>query len=169
MGTNFNPNTAGMFSLAKHLYLSGWTNWKSRATRREFWLGSLGWAICMLPLSFAFLWSIDWSLLSHAAMQNSDTSRFLMYTPLTWSVYALMMHISFVPIIGSVVRRFHDIGRSGWWCLLLMVGSMIPFFGIIADVPMLVFFCKDSQKETNKWGISPKYGAPLPPVHPPAA
>lgn len=162
MGTDFNPNTAGMFTLAKHLYLSGWTNWKSRATRREYWLGGLGWGICMLPLSCTFAWSLDWS------MFFGCRNAFDMYTPLSWAVYAVIMLITFIPGLGAAVRRLHDIGRSGWWYLLLLVLSMIPFFGIIASITLLVFMCKDSQKEANKWGISPKYGAPVPPL-PPAA
>lgn len=161
METDYNPNTAGMFTLAKHLYLSGWTNWTSRATRREYWLGGLGWTICMLPLSCAFLWSLDWSLLGCRSI-------FAMYTPLSWGIYAVILLIGFIPGIGSAVRRLHDIGRSGWWYPLLTVGGIIPLLGIVASITLLVFLCKDSQKEANKWGISPKYGAPMPPV-PPAA
>lgn len=170
METDYNPNTAGMFTLAKHLYLSGWTNWKSRATRREYWLGSLGWAICMLPLSCAYVWSMDWNLLFDADMHRRCTSAFALHTPLTWGLYTLILLIGFIPGLGSAVRRFHDVGCSGWWYLLLMVLSMIPFIGFFATIALLVFFCKDSQKEANKWGISPKYGAPIPPVPPtPAA
>lgn len=164
METDYNPNTAGMFTLAKHLYLSGWTNWKSRATRREYWLGGLGWGICMLPLSCAFFLSVDWGLLNDA----DSMSIFALYTPLSWGLHALILLIGFIPGIGSAVRRLHDIGRSGWWYPLLTVGSIIPLLGIIASITLLVFMCKDSQKEANKWGISPKYGTPVPPV-PPAA
>ena len=51
--------------------------------------------------------------------------------------------ITFFPTLGAIVRRLHDIGRSGWWVLL-------PIFGEI-------FIFKDSDKKENEYGKSPKY------------
>ena len=48
------------------------------------------------------------------------------------------------------VRRLHDTGKDG---LFIFIG-LIP---IIGGIVLLVFFCKDSAKEINKWGESPKY------------
>ncbi|MDD5870002.1 MAG: DUF805 domain-containing protein [Bacteroidales bacterium] len=51
--------------------------------------------------------------------------------------------ITILPTLGAIVRRLHDIGRSGWWVLL-------PIFGEI-------FIFKDSDKKENEYGKSPKY------------
>ena len=52
------------------------------------------------------------------------------------------------------VRRLHDTGKSGWFILL----GLIPFVG---GIILLIFFCMDSQPETNEYGPSPKYsGSP---------
>lgn len=56
----------------------------------------------------------------------------------------------FVVSLPLGIRRLHDIGKSFWFILI----GLIPIFGQIA---LLVFFCKDSHKECNKWGESPKY------------
>ena len=48
------------------------------------------------------------------------------------------------------IRRLHDIGKNAWFILI----GLIPIVGLII---LLVFFCKDSHKEKNKWGESPKY------------
>ena len=53
-------------------------------------------------------------------------------------VWALLIWALF----GFAVPRSHDIGNSGWYCL-------IPFYGF-----WLIF--KDSQPFTNKWGPDPK-------------
>ena len=51
--------------------------------------------------------------------------------------------ITILPTLGAIVRRLHDIGRSGWWVLLPIVGE--------------IFLFKDSDKKENEYGKSPKY------------
>jgi uncharacterized membrane protein YhaH (DUF805 family) len=53
------------------------------------------------------------------------------------------------PSFAVGVRRFHDIGKSGWNYFV----GLIPFVGVII---LLVWFCKDSQTGENKWGANPK-------------
>jgi len=50
------------------------------------------------------------------------------------------------------VRRLHDIGKTGWLILIFL----IPFGFII----LIIWFATDSQKETNIYGPSEKYGNP---------
>ena len=54
-----------------------------------------------------------------------------------------------LPSFAVGVRRFHDIGKSGWNYFV----GLIPFVGVII---LLVWFCKDSQVGENKWGANPK-------------
>ena len=54
-----------------------------------------------------------------------------------------------LPSFAVGVRRFHDIGKSGWNYFV----GLIPFVGVII---LLVWFCKDSQSGGNKWGANPK-------------
>ena len=55
-----------------------------------------------------------------------------------------------IPSIAVSVRRLHDIGRTGWWFLI----SFIPIAGSII---LLIWHCFDGEKDTNIYGISPKY------------
>lgn len=60
-----------------------------------------------------------------------------------------------IPGLAVVVRRFHDIGKSGWnlaWVLL----SIIPIAGLVVAILFLIWFCRDSQPGENKWGANPK-------------
>ncbi|MDR1925884.1 MAG: DUF805 domain-containing protein [Planctomycetaceae bacterium] len=57
-----------------------------------------------------------------------------------------------LPNLGVCVRRLHDTGRSGWWYLL----CVIPYLGAIGAIVLLVFYCLDSEKGTNKYGPNPK-------------
>ena len=63
---------------------------------------------------------------------------------------SLFLVFVFVVSLPLGIRRLHDKGKSFWFILI----GLIPIFGQIA---LLVFFCKDSHKENNKWGESPKY------------
>jgi len=52
---------------------------------------------------------------------------------------------TFIPDITLVVRRYHDINKSGWSYLKLL----IPFVGLIL---FLIDLCKASIDENNKYG-----------------
>ena len=53
-----------------------------------------------------------------------------------------------LPSLGVAVRRFHDIGMSGWWVLIFI----IPLVGLIA---MIFFFIKPSEGP-NQYGEGPQ-------------
>ena len=55
---------------------------------------------------------------------------------------------SFLPGLAIVVRRLHDVGRSGLWWLLSLTG--------IGAIVILVWMCMDSQPGSNKYGPNPK-------------
>jgi len=62
-----------------------------------------------------------------------------------------------VPSLAVGTRRLHDIGRSGWWQLIVLV----PFAGVIV---LLVFFVLDGQPGPNAYGPDPKSDEPAPVV-----
>jgi len=53
-----------------------------------------------------------------------------------------------IPSVALAVRRFHDIGKSGWWVLIFL----IPIVGFIA---LLYFFTKKGQPGSNQFGPTP--------------
>lgn len=54
-----------------------------------------------------------------------------------------------VPNLALIVRRLHDIGKSGNNILF----GLIPIAGPII---LLVFMCTDSEPGINRWGPNPK-------------
>ena len=64
-------------------------------------------------------------------------------------MYLLYVLAVFIPGLAVTVRRLHDIGKSGWMFLIVL----IP---IIGPIWLLVLFCTDSQQGSNKWGENPK-------------
>lgn len=60
-------------------------------------------------------------------------------------VYSVLM---LIPGLAVVVRRFHDIGKSGWWLL----AGFIPFVGSIL---LLIWFCTPGEISDNQYGPDP--------------
>ena len=54
-----------------------------------------------------------------------------------------------VPTIAVVVRRLHDVGKSGWFYFIVL----IPLVG---SIWLIVLFCTDSTPGTNEYGPNPK-------------
>ena len=67
-------------------------------------------------------------------------------------VYILQILFSLVVVLPSfavVVRRLHDIGKSGWWFLI----TLIPLFGVII---YLIFLLTESEPWEIEYGPMPE-------------
>jgi uncharacterized membrane protein YhaH (DUF805 family) len=64
----------------------------------------------------------------------------------------VMMNGSLVGVIGGLLilsrRRLHDVSRSGWWCVLLLV----PVAGILV---LLVLLVARGERAANAFGTPP--------------
>ena len=58
-----------------------------------------------------------------------------------------------VPSLAVIVRRLHDINKSGWWIFI----SLIPLVG---PIWLLVLMVLDSTPGTNQYGPNPKEAIP---------
>ena len=124
-------------------YYGNMFNFSGRARRKEYWLSYLWVLILVLPASC--LVGIPVGILS--AVVDADLS---WLGGILGSLVGIV--ISF-PMISLTVRRFHDIGKSGWWYLICYLGNLCCGIGSIV---MLIFCCLDSQPGTNQYGPNPK-------------
>ena len=58
---------------------------------------------------------------------------------------------TFIPSLAVTVRRLHDLDKSGWWLLIILV----PFIGAIV---LLVFMCIEGTRGANRFGPDPLAG-----------
>jgi uncharacterized membrane protein YhaH (DUF805 family) len=115
-------------ALEKYAVFSG------RARRSEYWYFVLFNAI------FGFGWGVFAAFFGTLGGANHLTIRILV------QLFALF---TLLPAIAVAVRRLHDTGRSGWWCLL----QLVPLVGTIV---VLVFLVEDGQPGENRYGPNPK-------------
>jgi len=127
-------------------------NFSGRARRTEFWmfvLFNMIFAIAATLLDRLFGTTIggSTSALDYNPYGGSSFGVFSLLG-LGW-IYTIYSLAVLIPGFAVGIRRLHDIGKSGWSCLI----SLIPLVGIFI---LLVWFCKDSQAGENKWGANPK-------------
>lgn len=108
--------------------LKQYADFEGRARRKEYWMFVL----------INFLISTVLSIVD----------RMMGLTMGIGMVYSLFV---LIPGISVGVRRLHDIGKSGWWMLLLL----IPILGWIW---LIVLYATDSQPGDNDFGPNPKDG-----------
>lgn len=109
-----------------------------RSRRKEYWMFGLINFLIYLAL-------IGCMLVSFSARSSSLGIAFLVISCL----YGLA---AIIPGLAVNVRRLHDVGRSGWWLLLVF----IPFGGIV----LLVFHILDGNPGPNAYGPDPKNRPP---------
>ncbi len=116
------------FEYFKLALIDNYAKFDGRSRRSEFWYFTL----------FSIL--ISWALTAVSYLIMG--SELLSYV---WSVAAL------IPSLAVWVRRLHDLGKSGWNFLLVL----IPLVGFIL---LIGWAATDGQEGTNQYGPDPKAG-----------
>ena len=129
------------FGQAIKMGFKNYATFNGRSRRSEFWFFHL------LHFCVSFSISLIYSLI--AVITKDDGSLFTIFNGLI-SLYNLAV---LIPNIALAVRRFHDIGKSGYYVLL----GLIPIVGTII---VMYYSCIDSEVNSNEYGPSPKYNNP---------
>ena len=117
--------------------LGKYVTFQGRASRSEFWYFALFTALVNVVLSMV------------AGVLGN----------LGGVLAGLVMLGLFLPGLAVLVRRLHDVDRSGWWYFLLLV----PLVGFIV---LLIWFCKKGTEGANRFGepVLPALEAPANPA-----
>jgi len=119
-----------------------------RASRGEFWyfvffsifIGFIVW-------SLGNILDITYSMAFDKIYFVKDTDELIkttIYKPINL-LGAIFGLIIFIPFVAIGVRRLHDIGKSGWWYLII-------FIPVIGAFILLFYFLLPSEGRTNRHG-----------------
>lgn len=122
------------FSNSISTCLSKSFNYKGRASRSEFWWFML----------FATIINIGGNILT-TFFQAAGNEESAMAMGLISSVLMILL---IFPSLAVGARRLHDIGRSGWWQLIMIT--------IIGYLVLIFFWVQESQQEDNDFGQIPQ-------------
>lgn len=109
-----------------------YANFSGRARRKELWMFVL----------FNSIFGI-------AAMILDNVTGLAMGNLGYGAIYFIYGLAVFIPGLAVIVRRLHDVGKSGWMYLIFL----IPLVG---SIWLLVLLVTDSKPGENKWGPNPK-------------
>ena len=117
-----------------------YASFEGRATRAEYWYFYLFFILVLIGgvIVGAILGAV-------LAIGDGETA-----AGLAVIVYAIITLGFVCPSISVLVRRLHDIGRSGWWFWI----ALIPCFG---GIVIFIFTLLGSQEHNNKYGPYVRY------------
>jgi len=126
-----------MIEWYKKVVFENYANFKGRARRSEYWYFAL--ANGLISTLLVVIGVIIGSVFGDAL-----TGGIIGYV--LFGLYALA---TLLPGLGVVVRRLHDVGKSGWFYLV----AFIPFIG---GIWILILFCTEGNRGPNQYGPDPK-------------
>lgn len=137
------------FTQAVQSCLSKYATFTGRAPRSEFWWF---WVFTILvDIAAVILGSMFFTGAFNGPVMGGGMHGWYMVAYSNW--LPGLAHLAlFLPSLAVAVRRLHDVGRSGWWLLIMFV----PLFGILV---LLFWWVQPSEPRTNAHG-----GAPLLPA-----
>ena len=111
--------------------LRNYAGFGGRARRQEYWMFVL--VSCCISLG---LTGIDFVI---NLITDSSISIFQ-------GIYGLAV---FIPSLAVTIRRLHDIGKSGWFYLVILIPIAGPIW-------LLVLLCTEGNNYQNEYGFDPK-------------
>ncbi len=128
-------------------FFKKYADFKGRSRRKEYWLAMAANYIITFLLSIIYYISFVPYVMNVSQGYVAAPPAIGIIAIMLLSIYSLAI---LIPSIAIVVRRLHDIGKSGWFYFI----SLIPCG--IGPIIMLVFMCTDSQPGVNQYGPNPK-------------
>jgi uncharacterized membrane protein YhaH (DUF805 family) len=118
-----------------------YADFSGRASRAEYWL-----FVLFFIIIYAACIAIDYAVFG-AGQSGIPVLALLAYL------------IHFIPGLAVLVRRLHDVDRSGWWLLI----SLVP---VIGGIWLLVLLCSEGTYGPNEYGANPNvpYATEPPPL-----
>ena len=109
--------------------INNYIGFNDRASRSEYWFWYL----------FSFIISIFTTIIDGYLFGWEVTDP-------TWVSFFVGVSL-WLPWLGVIVRRLHDVGRSGWWFLIS--------FTIIGIIPLFIWACMEGDANPNEYGEVP--------------
>ena len=143
-----------------HILKTQFSDFNTRASRRAYWtfilITFLMRIVCVLiDIGLETLFEIPPMLLVNLQEVGINAYKKL---PLELaqirSGYLTLLYnlLLVIPLIAIMVRRLHDVGRSGW----LILGCFVPYVGVFAMVYIFICLVLQGEEGENQYGEDPQ-------------
>jgi uncharacterized membrane protein YhaH (DUF805 family) len=116
-----------------------------RSRRMEYWLYQLMWLVVLVAIVLIC------EALGFGKPEGSDDIH-----PVGLLLMGIWIVVNIIPSFAVTVRRWHDLGQSGWFVLLFGVLCAIPLVGLIPALGNVIWFLMPGVADENRWGPNPK-------------
>ena len=128
------------FSNAVKAYFLKWNDFRTRSSRSEYWWATIFVVLASYPVGGAIGGLIGFTF----ALAGFSESAILI------ALLIAMLPVQLFIITAStclVIRRLHDVDRSGWWYLII--------FTIVGTIPLFIWYCTKGTEGDNRFGKDP--------------
>lgn len=115
------------FTQSVTLFYNNYTNFGGRSSRSAYWW----WIIAVSAIAFTIGFCEG---LTGAYDYDNDYG----------AISTLFSLVNIIPGLALITRRLHDVGRSGWWYLIVLT--------VVGIIPFLYWVCKKGDTGPNKYG-----------------
>ena len=126
-----------MIEWYKKVVFENYANFKGRARRSEYWYFALANGLISILL-------IVIGAIIGAIFGDAVTGGIIGY-----AFFGLYTLATIIPTLAAVVRRLHDVGKSGWFYFI----SLVPLVG---SIWLLVLLFTEGDSGPNDYGQDPK-------------
>lgn len=125
-----------VFTQAISSGFSNYVNFSGRSGRSEYWY----WVL--------------FNLLGSIGIIVIGTVLSLMVAEIVGTVLIGLFYVALIiPNLAVMIRRLHDLDKSGWWWL-------VNFIPVIGALIFLYFMVQPSDEDENRFGMVPEPGIP---------
>ena len=133
------------FGEAIGLFFRRYTDFKGRSSRAEYWWPFLMHVGVMLALGGA----------AAAAGTDFEAEEISGSGAVFITLMALYSLAVMIPALAVLVRRLHDLDKSGWLALAIILVSLVPAVGLLATIAQIVVGCLRGTPGDNRFGAPP--------------
>ena len=128
------------FTNAVKAYFLKWNDFRTRSSRSEYWWATIFVVLASYPVGGVIGGLIGFTF----ALAGFSESAMLI------ALLIAMLPVQLFIITAStclVIRRLHDVDRSGWWYLIV--------FTIVGTIPLFIWYCTKGTEGDNRFGKDP--------------
>jgi uncharacterized membrane protein YhaH (DUF805 family) len=127
-------------------------DYKGRSNRREYWLFQLLKVLCGFVLTFGLIFV---GAITTAPLFADGTVAGIFGNVTLIAALGIFLLLFLPAELALTVRRWHDIGNSGWTIVVVLLAGMIPVIGFFAGLVHFAAMCWPGDKGSNQYGFPP--------------
>ncbi len=144
------------FGQAVRAFYIRYVDFSGRSQRSEYWWVQLFQATCYSIFGILIIMGVG-GFEGMDALVNDETNGFGPAAILGTLGLFIFFIANIIPNIAIQVRRFHDLGQTGWLVLVFGIVGQIPLIQFFSIIGNCIWFAMRGTHGPNQYGPDPLY------------